>query len=260
MKTMKIFLFFLFFVSFSYSQISNKNSNIIVDYEFVINFSSGVSVATAKLQIGSNTTTYKVFHDQKEKKSNDFKYDKKTDSYNRKIDLSDGSGMYMKINLIDSTIIHTSNIGKTKYLIHESLPVMNWKLEEGEKQINDFTCKKATLNFRGRDYIAWYNPKIPIPFGPWKFTGLPGLIMEISDLDNKYSWSVKKILTAVTFNENNIDKNKYKSVSLKQYIALQDKSTEDFKKMMLSKVPKGVLVTDFKIENNSIETKYEWQK
>jgi len=242
----------------SFSQ--SKITSVKVNYEFIMGLTNKTYRSVAELQIGNRIATYIVLNNQKEENSDDFKYDKKSDSYNKEIDLSDGSGMYMKINLMDSTLIHTSNIGKTKYLIHESLPVMNWKLEEGEKEINDFICKKATLNFRGRDYIAWYNPKIPVPFGPWKFTGLPGLIMEISDLDNKYSWAAKKIITAVTFNENDIDKKKYKSVSLKQYIALQDKSSEDFKKMMLSKVPKGAMITNFKMENNSIETKYEWQK
>ncbi len=257
-NTMKILLFFLLFVTFSYSQTGNINSNILVDYEFVINFSNEVSVTIAKLQIGNSTATYNVFHNNNIEVSDDFKYDKKLDSYNKEIDLSDGSGMYMKTNLMDSTLIHTSNIGKTKYLIHENLPVMNWKLEDDEKQINDFICKKAILSFRGRDYIAWYNPKIPVPFGPWKFIGLPGLVLEISDMTNTFTWTALEIRTIEKKKNYTIDKSKFINVSLKEYIALRDKSDDNFNKMLRSKVPKGAIITDFKTKNNGIETKYEW--
>lgn len=253
---MKLKLLFLLFTTFSFSQ--SKITSVKVTYEFVINLTNKTYRSRAELQTGNRIATYIVFHDQEEEKLDNFEYDKKSDSYNKEIDLSDGSDMYMKTNLMDSTLIHTSNIGKTKYLIHENLPVMNWKLEDDEKQINDFICKKAILSFRGRDYIAWYNPKIPVPFGPWKFIGLPGLVLEISDITNTFTWTALEIRTIAKEKNYTIDKSKYISVSLKEYIALRDKSDENFTKKVRSKVPKGAMITDFKMENNGIETKYEW--
>ena len=47
-------------------------------------------------------------------------------------------------------------------------------------------CQKATCHWRGRDYVAWFAPDIPIRRGPWKFGGLPGLIMKIHDVDSLY--------------------------------------------------------------------------
>ena len=44
-----------------------------------------------------------------------------------------------------------------------------------------YTCQKATTTFRGRNYTAWFAPEIPSNNGPWKFGGLPGLILKISD-------------------------------------------------------------------------------
>ena len=44
-----------------------------------------------------------------------------------------------------------------------------------------YSCQKATLNFRGRDYVACFTTDVPISDGPWKFTGLPGLILKIED-------------------------------------------------------------------------------
>lgn len=56
-----------------------------------------------------------------------------------------------------------------------------WKLIKETKRIGNFSCQKAETLFRGRKYTAWYTRAIPIPYGPWKFHGLPGLILEVYD-------------------------------------------------------------------------------
>ncbi len=56
----------------------------------------------------------------------------------------------------------------------------------GEAVILGHRCQKATCRWRGRDYVAWFAPDIPIRRGPWKFGGLPGLIMKIHDVDSLY--------------------------------------------------------------------------
>ena len=69
--------------------------------------------------------------------------------------------------------------------IKEELPNIEWKLGDSEKEILSYRCKTAYATFRGRDYEAWYTPDIPIPDGPWKFSGLPGLILQIKDSAGK---------------------------------------------------------------------------
>lgn len=54
-------------------------------------------------------------------------------------------------------------------------------LEIDQRIIQGIKCDKATLDFRGRKWTAWYDPSNPLPFGPWKFHGLPGAIIEIYD-------------------------------------------------------------------------------
>ena len=61
-----------------------------------------------------------------------------------------------------------------------------WTLEEDTASFLGHPCQKATCRWRGRDYIAWFAPDIPIRRGPWKFGGLPGLIMKIHDVDSLY--------------------------------------------------------------------------
>lgn len=70
---------------------------------------------------------------------------------------------------------------------------MQWKLGSQSDSINGYLCKNAYLTFKGRKYIAWYSPNIPLPYGPYKFSGLPGLIVKISDLQNTHSFELKSI-------------------------------------------------------------------
>lgn len=87
---------------------------------------------------------------------------------------------------------HFETIGSDSYTFKEKLN-HNWKLISQDTVISGFDCKKATLNYAGRDWIAWYNPDIPITVGPYKFHGLPGLIMSISDSENVFSFIVNEV-------------------------------------------------------------------
>ena len=62
----------------------------------------------------------------------------------------------------------------------------DWTLQADTASFLGHQCQKATCHWRGRDYIAWFAPDIPIRRGPWKFGGLPGLIMKVHDVDSLY--------------------------------------------------------------------------
>ena len=64
---------------------------------------------------------------------------------------------------------------------------IDWKISEETKTMQDMVLQKAECDFRGRHYIAWFNPKIPIPDGPWKLRGLPGLILEATMRKNTFN-------------------------------------------------------------------------
>lgn len=68
----------------------------------------------------------------------------------------------------------------------EIIPQLNWVIHENIKIVQKYTCQKATTKFRGREYEAWFTSEIPIPEGPYKFGGLPGMILEIHDSENHF--------------------------------------------------------------------------
>ena len=62
----------------------------------------------------------------------------------------------------------------------------DWTLLGDTASFLGHQCQKAICRWRGRDYMAWFAPDIPVSRGPWKFGGLPGLIMKIHDVDSLY--------------------------------------------------------------------------
>lgn len=77
-----------------------------------------------------------------------------------------------------------------KYRYEEPVPDFGWKLVDEEKEMLGLICRKATMRFRGRNYTAWYSEELPFPSGPYLFGGLPGLIFEIADDKNEYSFTL----------------------------------------------------------------------
>lgn len=77
-----------------------------------------------------------------------------------------------------------------KYKCAETIPVQQWNISTDTLTVLGYICQKATTEFRGRNYEAWFSPDIPVNDGPWKFYGLPGLIMKVSDSENLFSFEL----------------------------------------------------------------------
>ncbi|MFY9465319.1 MAG: GLPGLI family protein [Sediminibacterium sp.] len=67
------------------------------------------------------------------------------------------------------------------YLIEDNLPQIDWKIQSDTKMFGELKGQKAEGYFRGRHYTAWFVTQLPISSGPWKLSGLPGIIFEASD-------------------------------------------------------------------------------
>lgn len=66
------------------------------------------------------------------------------------------------------------------YRYSEPIPEIEWILDDETEEVMGYECRKATATWRGRDWTAWYS-EIPVDAGPWKFQGLPGLILKLED-------------------------------------------------------------------------------
>jgi GLPGLI family protein len=80
------------------------------------------------------------------------------------------------------------------YLVKDSIK-QDWTILDDKKLVLDYRCQKAVTTFRGRDYEVWFTSDIPVPFGPWKFNGLPGAILYVVDKTGDVEFSAIKINT-----------------------------------------------------------------
>jgi GLPGLI family protein len=88
-------------------------------------------------------------------------------------------------NYPEGKITTTDAIANTLYKYEETVQIP-WEIEPDTLTVLGYSCQKATASFCGRDYTAWFTTDIPINNGPWKFGGLPGLILKVVDAENHY--------------------------------------------------------------------------
>lgn len=76
-------------------------------------------------------------------------------------------------------------IAYNAYLVEETAPKIDWQISKDTASFSGLACQKATTNFEGKNWIAWFAPSVPFPGGPWKLNGLPGLIIEAYDFQKE---------------------------------------------------------------------------
>ena len=67
--------------------------------------------------------------------------------------------------------------------------LFEWKLLEGDSVVCEYPCHKAVTTFRGRTWTVWYTLDLPYSDGPWKFCGLPGLVLHAYDSDGYFRFN-----------------------------------------------------------------------
>lgn len=72
------------------------------------------------------------------------------------------------------------SVSSDQYKIREDQKP-EWKILSDKQKIGEYNTQKATTSFGGREWIAWFSTDIPFQDGPYKFYGLPGLIVKIED-------------------------------------------------------------------------------
>lgn len=138
----------------------------------------------------------------------------------------------------DFHINHIVTLDMTLYNASQQVK-MDWKILSDKDKIGEWNVQKAETDFAGRHWVAWFSPDIPIQDGPFKFCGLPGLIVEIEDRLGFHKMELKGI-------KNNAEKRDiltYKfekgiPVSYKKYQTIYRNYREDplvnFRKVALS--------------------------
>ncbi|UOE38253.1 MULTISPECIES: GLPGLI family protein [Chryseobacterium] len=116
-------------------------------------------------------------------------------------------------------------IGRDIYAYEEDRP-LDWKVLAETTKIGDYKVQKAETEFAGRKWTAWFTTDLPYQDGPYKFTGLPGLIIKVEDSSGDYSFDLMKNYKISDFPEMNQFGNIIK-LKRKDYLKQQEKFRED---------------------------------
>jgi GLPGLI family protein len=245
----KYLIIMLFILKLGHSQ--NKNQ-IVATYDFINQNDNKSQVV--KLWINKSEAYSEFF---KREKASDTIYADEYEYIHFKKESKDSIGQqyYLtKKEIIFRDHIYTEN-EFIPVIVTENMPNYNWVLEEETKTIGGYACNKASLEFRGRRYNVWYTTEIPTQFGPWKFYGLPGLIVTIQTDDNSIFFQLTKLSFAKT--EKLKKPSQGKNITFEQYKIYQEKIIDDFVEKIKTKMPRGSVVKVNKSDSNNIEKKYD---
>ena len=70
---------------------------------------------------------------------------------------------------------------------------IQWKILPEKQKIGEFDAQKATTEFAGRKWTAWFTEELPFQDGPYKFRGLPGLIVKLEDATQSHVFELKAV-------------------------------------------------------------------
>ncbi|MCK5400503.1 MAG: GLPGLI family protein [Flavobacteriaceae bacterium] len=170
-------------------------------------------------------------------------------------------------NVKEHQLLQEQEFFGKQFLIKDSLPKLEWKMESETKQIGKYLCFKATavkkpnemdfnsMRRRNRDndtdktqdstatkdimdevevpkevmVTAWYTPQIPINQGPGEYWGLPGLILEVSS--DRTTILCSKIVMNPSEKDEIKAPTKGKEVTKQEYNEIMKKKMEEMSEM-----------------------------
>ncbi|TDB67540.1 GLPGLI family protein [Arundinibacter roseus] len=124
-----------------------------------------------------------------------------------------------------------SQILKDRIAYKEAL-VSDWVLLPDTLTVAGYLCQKATTTYEGRDYVAWFTTELPIADGPYKFGGLPGLIVRLYDSRRHYTFSLVEFRAIKTNQAIYLPQEKRTYVAKSKFYSLKKEADDSFHQMV----------------------------
>jgi GLPGLI family protein len=105
--------------------------------------------------------------------------------------INEGKNSFYFKNLYKNVLLNEERILLRKILVEDSLTIFNWTITGNSRTVLGYQCQEAVTRFRGRDYVAFFASAIASNNGPWKFHGLPGLILVVETSDKNFTITAK---------------------------------------------------------------------
>ena len=199
-----------------------QNKRFIYEYKFISDSTKIDDVKTEMMFLdttkdGSKYYSYTVFNSDSIMKVDLEKQLAATGSINVKSDMQKGSVRYSVTKTYpDYKINLHRRLGMDAYSISDDRKI-NWKILSEKEKIGEWNAQKAEADFAGRHWTAWFSTEIPIQDGPYKFRGLPGLIVKIEDKTGSHKMELKGIKNITGNVDINVFEVKEIAVNSKQF-------------------------------------------
>lgn len=166
--------------------LSAQNQRFTYEYKLVSDSTQRDDVKTEIMNLdttpkGSKFYSYTSFKSDSLMRVDLEKQLKSTGSINIRTDQRKGVVRYtVAKNYLNGNIDFRTRIGMDAFRVAEDRKI-SWKIFPDKQKIGNWETQKATAEFAGRKWTAWFCNDIPIQDGPYKFSGLPGLIIKLED-------------------------------------------------------------------------------
>lgn len=211
-------LFFLLLASL----ISAQSYRFVYEYKFKPDINNKDSLVTDYMNLDTNGKKSYYSNAVKFERDSVYNIDKsypallKGKHYDRNLNYT------IEKDYADKTINFYDKFKNVSFVITDN-ETAKWKMENEFKKINTMNCQKAVAEYKGRKWEAWFCKDFPVSDGPYKFSGLPGLVVSIKDSGNDHTFDliqIKKINTVNAFipkNNKQMTNEEYRKL-LKNYL------------------------------------------
>jgi len=136
-------------------------------------------------------------------------------------------------------LVTCAKVGMSTFVVDQALPVINWQIGQQTKMIGEYKCQQATGAFGGRTYTAWFTTELPFHYGPWKLSGLPGLILEAYDSTGDIRFAFRSLLKGQPDQLHRWGSEKLITTSMEALIKAKNAFEEDPVGTMQAQLPPG---------------------
>lgn len=175
-----------------------QNKRFTYEYRFIPDSTNVSDVKTEMMNLDiadseSKFYSYTVYHSDSIMRVDLEKQLASTGMMNVKTDGRKGSVRYSISKKYPKYEVFLHNrILRDQYKVSDDRKI-DWKISSEKQKIGEWNTQKAETEFGGRKWVAWFTSDIPIQDGPYKFHGLPGLIVKLEDLSKSHVFNLQAV-------------------------------------------------------------------
>ena len=175
-----------------------QNKRFTYEYRYIPDSTNTGDVKTEMMNLdiadsGSKFYSYTAYHSDSIMRVDLEKQLASTGMINVKTDGRKGSIRYsISKKYPKYEVFFHNRILRDQYKVADDRKI-DWKISSEKQKIGEWNTQKAETEFGGRKWAAWFTSDIPIQDGPYKFHGLPGLIVKLEDQSKSHVFNLQAV-------------------------------------------------------------------